>query len=170
MLSSDSHIVEPPDLWSTRLDREFRERGPTVRQLDGGDWWFIDGRQTMSFVGFQTGERFDKAGTELRTSSFFGDVRRGAYDPRAFIDENERDGVVGSVLYPSQGLMCFGIADSALCSATMRAYNDALADFCSEDRRRLKGVGMVNVDDPLEGAREREATSKVLEACASASN
>jgi hypothetical protein len=59
MLSSDSHIVEPPDLWSTRLDREFRERGPTVRQLDGGDWWFIDGRQTMSFVGFQTGERFD---------------------------------------------------------------------------------------------------------------
>ena len=154
MLSSDSHIVEPPDLWSSRLDREYRERGPAVRRLDSGDWWFIDGRQTMSFVGFQTGDRFDKDGTELRTSSFFGDVRRGAYDPRAFIDENERDGVVGSVLYPSQGLMCFGIVDSALCSATMRAYNDALADFCSEDRRRLKGVGMVNVDDPLDGIRE----------------
>jgi hypothetical protein len=51
MLSSDSHIVEPPDLWSSRLDREYRDRGPAVRQLDGSDWWFIDGRQTMSFVG-----------------------------------------------------------------------------------------------------------------------
>ena len=32
-------------------------------------------------------------------------------------------------------------------TAAMRAYNDWLADFCSEDTRRLKGVAMINVDD-----------------------
>ena len=36
----------------------------------------------------------------------------------------------------------------------MRAYNDWLAEFCSEDTSRLKGIAMVNVDDPDDGARE----------------
>jgi predicted TIM-barrel fold metal-dependent hydrolase len=29
----------------------------------------------------------------------------------------------------------------------MKAYNDWLAEFCSEDNSRLKGIAMVNVDD-----------------------
>ena len=28
ILSSDSHVFEPPDLWTTRIDRAFRERAP----------------------------------------------------------------------------------------------------------------------------------------------
>jgi len=32
MLSSDSHIVEPPDLWSTRLDREYRGAATADRE------------------------------------------------------------------------------------------------------------------------------------------
>jgi hypothetical protein len=85
MISSDSHIIEPPDLWSKRIAREFADRAPTVRHLDDGDWWFVDGRKSMSFLGFQTGDRFVKDSTELRTSSDFAEVRRGAYDPAAFI-------------------------------------------------------------------------------------
>ena len=154
MISSDSHIIEPPDLWSARIDRQFAERGPVVRHLDDGDWWFVDGRKSMSFLGFQTGDRFVKDPTELRTSSEFREVRLGAYDPAAFIKENEDDGVIGSVIYPSQGLLAFSIADSALCSATMRAYNDAIAEFCSEDRNRLKGMAMLNIDDPAEAVAE----------------
>ena len=34
MLSSDSHIVEPPDLWSSRLERQYREWLPVV-EIDG---------------------------------------------------------------------------------------------------------------------------------------
>jgi predicted TIM-barrel fold metal-dependent hydrolase len=44
--------------------------------------------------------------------------------------------------------LTFSIADSALCSATMRAYNDYVAEFCRADPARLKGVAMLNVDDP----------------------
>ena len=30
LISSDSHIVEPSDLWSARMDREFRDRAPRL--------------------------------------------------------------------------------------------------------------------------------------------
>ena len=43
------------------------------------------------------------------------------------------DGVSGEVLYPSQGLFYFKVADTALMSAIFRAYNDWLADFCRAD-------------------------------------
>ena len=51
------------------------DRMPHVVSEDDGDWWYVDGRKTMSFLGIQTGDRFDQAiADELRTS---GDVRRG---------------------------------------------------------------------------------------------
>jgi hypothetical protein len=28
VLSSDSHVFEPPDLWQTRIDAAFRDRAP----------------------------------------------------------------------------------------------------------------------------------------------
>jgi predicted TIM-barrel fold metal-dependent hydrolase len=154
MISSDSHIVEPPDLWEGRMPAELADRGPRVVSEDDGDWWYIDGKKTMSFLGIQTGDRFLKDADELRTSAAFDEVRSAAYDPAQYIAENETDGVWGSVIYPSQGLVIFGIPASDVVTASMRAYNDWIAEFCSEDMTRLKGVAMVNVDDPDAGARE----------------
>src|SRR5262249_38775657 len=71
------------------------------------------------------------------------------------------DGVSGEVLYPSQGLFYFRIADSALMSAIFRTYNDWLAEFCQEDPSRLKGIAMVNLDDVAEGIRELERTARL---------
>jgi predicted TIM-barrel fold metal-dependent hydrolase len=66
------------------------------------------------------------------------------------------DGVAGEVLYPSQGLFYFKVADSALMSAIFRAYNDWLADFCRTDPTRLKGIAMINLDDVGEATKELE--------------
>jgi predicted TIM-barrel fold metal-dependent hydrolase len=154
MISSDSHIVEPPDLWDGRLPADLADRGPRVVSEEDGDWWYIDNKKTMSFLGIQTGDRFLKDADELRTSAGFAEVRPAAYDPAQYITENETDGVWGSVIYPSQGLVVFSIPASDVVTASMRAYNDWLAEFCSEDTRRLKGVAMINVDDPDAGARE----------------
>ena len=101
----------------------------------------------MSFLGIQTGDRFDGDPDRLRTSGTFAEVRPAAYDPRQYIDENERDGVWGSVLYPSQGLVLYEVPVTDVVTAAMKAYNDWLADFCHEDAARLKGVAMINVDD-----------------------
>lgn len=51
ILSSDSHVIEPPDLWTTRIEPRFRERAPRVVQEEDGDWWFVDGIRTNSFQG-----------------------------------------------------------------------------------------------------------------------
>ena len=154
LISSDSHIIEPPDLWLERIDREYRDRAPRVVQEEGGDWWMIDGKRSMSFLGVQTGDRFEKDATELIIEARFEDVRPGAYDPARFVEENRGDGVEASVIYPSEALLAYSIPDTALCSATMRAYNDFIADFCSEDPSRLKGIALLNVDDPEEAVGE----------------
>ena len=36
VLSSDSHVFEPPDLWQTRIDADFRDRAPRIERIDGG--------------------------------------------------------------------------------------------------------------------------------------
>ena len=157
MISSDSHLIEHPTVWKERVPDEFAERAPIVRRDERGkDWWFIDGKRTMSFLGIQTGRRFEKDPSKLVTESTFEDVRPGAYDPTRYVEESELDGVAGSVVYPTEGLVLFSVPDSRLCSASMRAYNDFAAEFCRADPRRLKGVALLNVDDPAEGAAELE--------------
>lgn len=153
-VSSDSHIIEPPDLWLERIDRAFRDRAPHVVREEKGDWWVIDGKRSMSFLGVQTGDRFEKDSSELIIEAHFESVRPAAYDPKRYVEENRQDGVEASVIYPSEALLVYGIPDPALCSAAMRAYNDYIADFCAEDPLRLKGIALVNVDDPAEAVAE----------------
>ena len=43
MLSSDSHVVEPPDLWEKRIDPKFRDRAPYLAHEEDGDQWYADG-------------------------------------------------------------------------------------------------------------------------------
>ena len=161
MISSDSHIVEPPDLWTARMPKRFGDRAPHVVSLDDGDWWFVDGRKTQSFIGIQTGVRFAKDPDRLVTSARFEQVRPAAYDPRRYLDENEQDGVWGSVIYPSEGLVIFSVPNTEVVTAAMRAYNDWLAEFCAEDRSRLKGLAMVNVDEVDDAVAELERVARL---------
>ncbi|HEV2187355.1 MAG TPA: amidohydrolase family protein, partial [Stellaceae bacterium] len=71
------------------------------------------------------------------------------------------DGVAGEVLYPSQGLFYFKVADTGLMSAIFRAYNDWLAGFCRTDPARLKGIAMINLDDVEDGTRELERAARL---------
>src|SRR6516225_4962949 len=83
-------------------------------------------------------------------------VRRGGYDPAQHLEDMKLDGVAGEILYPSQGLFYFKVADPALMSAIFRAYNDWLAEFCRTDPTRLKGIAMINLDDVQDGIKELE--------------
>ena len=38
IVSADDHIVEPPDIWVTRLPKRFRDAGPRIEQLPTGSW------------------------------------------------------------------------------------------------------------------------------------
>jgi predicted TIM-barrel fold metal-dependent hydrolase len=158
MLSSDTHLIEPPDLWTTRLDRRWRDEAPHVDidEATGSQWWVVDAQRTLSFAGgAQTGDRFEKP-IELRAGARFEEVRPGGYDPHANLRDNEADGVWGSVLYPTEGLMLYTQAHHALLTACCGAYNDWLAEFCAAAPDRLKGVAMLNTDDIDEAVAELE--------------
>jgi hypothetical protein len=44
IISADSHMTEPPDLWVERIDKDFRDRAPRVVSGEqGGKYglWFV---------------------------------------------------------------------------------------------------------------------------------
>ena len=158
MISSDSHIIEPPDLWTSRIDGEWRDRAPHVVEdpATHEQWWIVGSQRTLSFAGgAQTGDRFVNP-IDLRTGARFEQVRPGGYDPVAHLADNKEDGVTGAVLYPTEGLLLYTQSDSGLLSACCRAYNDFLAEFCRAAPNRLKGVAMINTDDIGEAVAEME--------------
>ena len=42
ILSSDSHVFEPPDLWTTRMDAAFRDRAPRMQRINGVDQLVVE--------------------------------------------------------------------------------------------------------------------------------
>src|SRR5215472_11474692 len=162
VLSSDSHVFEPPDLWQTRIHRAFRDRAPRIERINGGDHVVVEADQILSGIGLisNAGARFEAPET-ISAEGRFEDVLRGGYDPEQHLKDMELDGVAGEVLYPSQGLFYFKVADMGLMSAIFRAYNDWLADFCRADPARLKGIAMVNVDDVADGIAQLGRAAKM---------
>jgi predicted TIM-barrel fold metal-dependent hydrolase len=162
ILSSDSHVFEPPDLWTSRIDAAFRHRAPRMERIEGADQLVVEEHQVLSGIGLisNAGARFEAPET-ISGQGRFDDVPRGGFDPGEHLRDMALDGVAGEVLYPSQGLFYFKVADRLLMSAIFRAYNDWLAEFCSADRARLKGIAMVNLDDVEEGIAELERAARL---------
>jgi len=166
LISADSHIVEPPDMYTDRIEPKFRDRAPRMerRKTPSGreyDAWILGGMQvgTLGAV-MQAGQRFDDP-SQIDFLGLWEDVRKGAYDPHAMITENEEDGVWGSCLQPSQGLFWYRIPDSELLSEICRVYNDWIADFCKPYPERLKAIAMLNVDNVDEACQELERAKKL---------
>jgi hypothetical protein len=50
IISSDSHVLESPDLWQTRIDAAFRDRAPRIERIDGGDRVVVEADQILSGI------------------------------------------------------------------------------------------------------------------------
>jgi hypothetical protein len=161
VISSDNHVFEPPDLWTSRAKPAFKDRVPQlVREYDG-DWWFCNGHRTIGLsAGAQTGMRFEAPEKMVRTTTF-DKVRRGGYLPEEHLKDMDADGVDVSIVYPTVGLLLYSVPDSSLLSEIFRGYNDWLAEFCTGEPKRLKGIGMINVDDVPEGVKELQRCAKM---------
>ena len=62
IISADSHVVEPTDLWTNRIAPEFKDKAPRiVRTDDGGDFWHCENKNLLgvAFAGAQVGRRFE---------------------------------------------------------------------------------------------------------------
>lgn len=158
MVSADSHICEVPDLWATRLQASLRDRAPRiVRNLNGiaGDFFVCEGVPPRAiFAAFGAGVQPCEL-NNLRARGFDA-APACVWSAAARIADQEVDGVIAEVLYPTMADLVMGIEDPLLRLACLRSYNDFLAEYCSYDRSRLIGLALIDVDDVNEGALEIE--------------
>ena len=166
IISADTHIVEPPDLYTGGVAAKFKERAPKMqrRKTPGGkefDAWFFGDTQVATLGAvIQAGKRYEDE-SQIDFLGVWEDVRKAAYDPHEMVRELETDGIWGACLQASQGLFWYRIPDSELLSAICTAYNDWIADFCKPYPNRLKGIATLNVDDVEEGCAELERCAKM---------
>jgi predicted TIM-barrel fold metal-dependent hydrolase len=165
VISADGHIdlpLLPSDLFSQRAPAARRDRMPRVIERDDGAFWIdADGNQLAQVGGtghtgkpYQRGEsaRFDR----MNETGFWDDCARGIThpsDPALRLAAQDRDGIVGEVLYGVLGV-ANSIPDPEISAAVMRAYNDWLAEFCAHDPKRLVGVACLPSKNPEAAADE----------------
>ena len=162
LISNDNHVMEPPDLWTDRVEPKFRDRAPRVsRNENGSDFWYCDGNVVITVAaGSQVGLRFEEP-EKLTVEDIWENVRPGGYIPEEHVKDMDVGGIDISLLYPSVGLLLFSVADGKLLSDVFRVYNDWLAEFCKPFPKQLKGIAMINIDDVQEGIREMERCAKM---------
>lgn len=162
LISSDDHTIEPPDLWTSRMELKYRDRAPQiVRMEDGSDWWVLDGRKALGvFVGAQPGRRFEEP-ENLTFIDTQENVLPGGWIPDERIKDMNADGVDVSVVYPTHAMNLFSTPDSDFINSCFSVYNDWVAEFCKPYPNRIKGIGIINVDDVQVGIKEMQRCAKL---------
>jgi predicted TIM-barrel fold metal-dependent hydrolase len=162
IVSADSHIIEPADLWTSRMPRHLRERAPRVVRQDfhgrESDLFVAEGLVPFPVSGFAVAG-FDPREFPDRMTRGYAGVRPSAWDPALRIADQERDGVAGEVLYPSLAMTLFQLEDAELRAASFAAYNEWLADYCAHSPRRLAGIAMISLEDPRQATADLAAAA-----------
>jgi len=161
VVSADSHMMEPADLWQARLDKKFKDRAPKVIEnpKKPGLIFVAEGIDPFPVAG---GFGAGRSGEELKDhlSKGYEAVRPSGWDPVERVKDQEIDGVEAEVLYTTLGMPLFGLNDSNLQRACFGVYNDWVAEFCSHDPKRLYGISLISLEDLDAGIKELERTAK----------
>ena len=158
--SSDSHIIEPPELWTERIEPKFKERAPRVANLEDSDLWVVEDNLCMAVVGIQNqaGLRFDNP-EKITKSGRYEEIP--LLDPDRYVEDLDKDGVLGAVVYSSNAHQAYRYAQPDLMNAIARAYNDWILEYCNTYPHKLKTVTLINVDEPEEAVQEMQRTAKL---------
>jgi predicted TIM-barrel fold metal-dependent hydrolase len=140
LISGDSHVNEPPELFTSRVPATLKERVPRIEHFPEGDGWVIEGAKDP--INFGMNACAGQGPDELRGWVRFEDIRRGGYDPAARLVEMEADAVDAEILYPTPRLAQGIVAnpDPDLHLAMVRAYNDWLSDYVAHAPERFGGL------------------------------
>ena len=166
VFDSDSHVVEPPELWTKYLEPEYRTLGKHALWREDGktnSYLKVNGkicRDTMNsniprHAIWRPGMTWDKVG-ELDPRQRHP-MTEGASNPQARLRDMDAMGVDQAFLYPTWFAEGFHLVeDPDIAYALARAYNDWIADFCKAAPGRLFAAAMVplqNMDYTIEELR-----------------
>lgn len=118
IISADSHVQEPDELYSEWLPAQYRDRAPRTEEIDGALYKVIDGKRPRRLDVAET-----RATEEDQDREFRNDPTGGRDLERRLADQ-ARDGVIAEVIYPNVGLHLYNSKDPGYQMAVARAYND----------------------------------------------
>jgi uncharacterized protein len=99
-ISSDGHLVEPDDLWVTRMDQRFRERAPQPKMVNGEKTWIIEGALTVSTENAWVKAEQAKHEPALDLEGRHKTARPGGLDPHLRLLDQDMDHISAEVIYP----------------------------------------------------------------------
>jgi predicted TIM-barrel fold metal-dependent hydrolase len=148
--SCDSHVVEAREVFEGLEDR-FGSRAPRIeRDFKGrrGDWLVLPDLFPIPVgrLGI-AGHRLDDPATDELIAQGYDGLNPGVRDPHRRLDEQDLDGIVGEVMYPSLNMFTFAIPDREVVSAVFERHNDWVLDYCSVAPERLIGIGCLGLPD-----------------------
>jgi predicted TIM-barrel fold metal-dependent hydrolase len=178
IISVDDHLVEPPDVWTSRLPAKYREIGPHVvyaptdgtPQLDGAGyierpgtegksvaWWFYeDHRYSVKRLIAAAGYAPEEITTEGVT---FDEMRPGCWQPAARLTDMDQNYVDAALCFPNYprfaGQIFLNAKDKDLSKLCVEAYNDFMVDeWCAGSNGRLIPLCIVPLWDAQLAAAE----------------
>ena len=155
IISADSHVQEPPELYHKWIPSKYRDRIPRVEERNGGQYIVFDGMRPR---------RLDIADKEVteddENREFRGDDEGGRNIDRRRKDL-ARDGVSAEVIYPNSSLMLFNSDDAGYQFAVAQAYNDWCIDLFGAQGNQFIPVGIVPVRDIDMAVKEVERIAKL---------
>ena len=147
VVDTDTHISEPPDLWTSRLPAKFQDKAPRVElnEATGAPHWRI-GDYWLMGTGFYAVAGWKEFPPHGPQDLDHPDVDKGSWDPHERLKRMDEHGIYAQVLYPNLigfetgQFMKLGL-DYAL--ACVKAYNDFQSEFASADPKRFIPITMV---------------------------
>ena len=142
VIDVDTHLTEPPDVWTARMPAALHDRVPHIERRDGRDVWVADGN-VIGAPGFYSMAGFDGV-LPASVPATYADIAASMYDGKARVELLDQEGIDAQVLYPNVGGFGNGyfttLADRTLALDCVRAYNDFLTDWCSVAPDRLVAI------------------------------
>jgi len=157
MVSSDTHIMPPKDLFSSRIAPEYLDRLPRLEVTpEGGRILHIEGARPSRMVPDNLqGEDAYRAGADTIGSDPEADIVRRLADL-------DKDGVDAELIFPNgPAIGAFWTPDPAFAQAQFRIYNEWLADLTRPHRHRMKGAAGIAAGDIASAVKEIQHAAKL---------
>ncbi len=149
IISADSHLNEPPNLFND-IPRALRDIAPKVVRLEKGDAWVMKPGAAPRLVS-TSAVAGRKKEEYLATPVTYDNMCKGSFDPGARLKDMDIDHIDADVMYP--GIMRYleRCENAEVRLACSQAYNEWIADFCKFNPKRLAGVGVLPILDDDDG-------------------
>jgi predicted TIM-barrel fold metal-dependent hydrolase len=167
MISVDDHLVEPPDLFENHLPAKWasRDEAPHVhRKRDGSDVWVFN-VQKIPNIGLNAVAGRPPEEYNIEPTSY-DMIRDGCYDIHERVKDMNRNGVLGSMCFPSFVQFCGQLfsrsKDLDMGLNLLRAYNDwHIDEWCGTHPGRFIPLSIPPIWDPeLMAAEVRRVAKK----------